>query len=68
MTNWQPIETYSPERDEAHVLLWNGTRVFVGWLSDDGDGWHDSTNPDEEDDAEKPQPTHWMPFPDPPTA
>jgi hypothetical protein len=59
---WQPIET-APE-GISDLLLWNGQRVFLGWLSDDG--WHDSTNVEHQDWPESPQPTHWMPLPEPP--
>lgn len=63
--NWQPIATCKPEGIE-HYLLWNGERVFMGWLDDDG--WHDATNQDRDDEPESPQPTHWMPLPGPPNA
>ena len=75
--NWQPIETASKEPDKAtglsqHVILgfaadedgytlssregfWN--KALNRWSSSLDPGWTDS-----------PQPTHWMPFPDPPPA
>lgn len=70
MTDWQPIETWKDERDKTgyrvdDVILWNGKRVFVGWYDSD-DGWHDARNADHADEAEDPQPTHWMPLPQPP--
>lgn len=48
---WQSIETAG---DPGEVLLWNGLRVFPGWLDDDG--WHDSRNRDHDDEPEDPQP------------
>lgn len=67
MSEWQPIETLRPDEYGTGIkdfLLWNGEVVFVGWLSEDG--WHDSRNTDYYDEVEDPQPTHWMPLPDPP--
>ena len=60
---WQPIETCKPECIDSYLLL-NGEHVFCGWLNDDG--WHDDRNQDRDDYPEEPQPTHWMPLPDPP--
>lgn len=60
--DWQPIES-APD-SIGDVILWNGKRVFFGWISDDG--WHDGTNVDHRDEPEEPQPTHWMPLPKPP--
>ena len=61
---WHPIETAPSGLND--FLLWNGERVFLGWLSEDG--WHDATNQDHHDEPEQPQPTHWMPLPSPPAA
>jgi hypothetical protein len=60
---WQPIETL--RSDPRETILWNGRRIFVGWLSDDG--WHDESNQDRDDYPEQPQPTHWHPWPKPPS-
>lgn len=65
MSGWQDIAAVT-DINLHDVLLWNGKRVFLGWRDDDG--WHDSTNRDHMDRAEDPQPTHWMPLPNPPTA
>ena len=65
MDEWQPIETYMDAPARRNVVLWNGVRVFLGWLSDEG-GWSDATNQDRDDFPESPQPTHWMPLPAPP--
>jgi hypothetical protein len=65
MNKWQAMESYA-EGPHTDVLLWNGVRVFPGWLDDDG--WHDSRNVEYRDGPENPQPTQWMPFPPPPKA
>jgi len=57
-------ECTNTETDLGNVLLWNGIRVFLGWLNDDG--WHDVGNRDHDDAPEQPQPTHYMPLPLPP--
>jgi Protein of unknown function (DUF551) len=64
MSDWRPIESFK-ETEIKDILLWNGVRVFVGWL--DEDGFHDSNMLNENSDPEDPQPTHWMPFPGPPS-
>ncbi len=61
---WLSIADIPKDWGLRRTLLWNGNRVFPGWISDDG--WHDLGNQDCWDDAEDPQPTHWMPYPDPP--
>lgn len=63
MMAWRPIET-APDMGTKNCLLWNGERVFVGWLHDNE--WHDATNVEYNDPPESPQPTHWMPLPEPP--
>lgn len=60
---WRPIATAPADLDQD-VLLWNGKYVFPGHL--ENGGWRDARNPEYEDYPELPQPTHWMPFPEPP--
>jgi hypothetical protein len=60
----RPKISEAPDMGTKDLILWNGKRVFVGWLDDDG--WHDSENQDRNDYAENPQPTHFMFLPDPP--
>lgn len=60
---WQPIET-APKTDS--VLLWNGVRVFEGSINS-GVWWSEFDMGDyEQGMPEAPQPTHWMPLPEPP--
>lgn len=63
MDHWKPIDECEPRGIESYIL-WNGKCVFTGWLNDDG--WHDDKNADHMDEPEHPQPTHFMPFPEPP--
>jgi hypothetical protein len=79
---WQPIET--APKDGTPILLSNGTDVEQGWWmheeggitehrdmdgrytgqteSDGFIGWWDVSG------CMQPEPTHWMPLPDPPTS
>lgn len=59
---WKKIET--APNGPGEVLLWDGFRRFVGWLSHDG--WHDSSRCDPHDGPELTQPTYWAPLPAPP--
>jgi len=63
---WQPITAYraGPEEYDKKSILWNGERVFVGWLFKGK--WHDVANAEHRDRPEIPQPTHWMPLPESP--
>ena len=56
---WRSTKKGVPEQLKD-VLLWDGRRVFLGWVA--GDGWYDATRPDDYQET----PTHWMPLPDPP--
>lgn len=54
---WQPIET-APKIELAEVVLWNGKTVCAGsWWEGSWSTLHDYIDP---------QPTHWMPLPEPP--
>ena len=64
MSEWRPIEE-APKDTPNDFILWNGVRVFFGWC-DDENRWRDSANQDHNDYLEVPQPTHWMPLPQPP--
>jgi hypothetical protein len=70
LMRWQPIAT-CPKDDipmNPGVILWDGRYVTVGWWCD-LDGWQEAINVgDQCDNTMKPQPTHWMPFPAPPTS
>lgn len=65
LMEWRPIESAPDEEDGDYLILWDGCRVFVGRL--EKDGWHDMRNTDWQDFPEEVPPTHWMPFPEPPT-
>jgi hypothetical protein len=55
--DWQPIET-APKDDETWVLAFNGDEYAVCiWT---GEYWSDNEY------MMRPQPTHWMPLPEPP--
>lgn len=54
---WQPIET-APREELEDLILFNG-KVFVG-------GWWEGVWADSVSDYASPQPTHWMPLPQPP--
>lgn len=69
MTKWQPIET--APKDGRDVLVWDEeTRTTIHW----GNaahvliyGWIKIAHADPQDpDLMQPQPTHWMPLPQPP--
>ena len=62
MSEWQSIETFVGGME--YVILWDGNRVFPGWLSDDG--WLDCDREEYDMHPTNPQPTHWMPLPPPP--
>jgi hypothetical protein len=65
MSEWQPIATARTDT-LASIIVWNGEKVQGGWFdthsgawfSDEGETWMGPLDP---------QPTHWMPFPQPPT-
>lgn len=62
---WRDISTADPESLDC-VLVWNGDEVcpanFYDWLG----GWCSALLADHSIEPLNPQPTHWMPFPDPP--
>jgi hypothetical protein len=58
VSEWQPIET--APKDGRTVLVWVGWVQTAKW---DGDGWADNY-----EGEELPEPTDWMPTPDPPKA
>ena len=67
MSEWQPIET--APKDGEDLLLWWEEDVAIGcwWL------FHPNVHPprwvDSREDAgvtHDPEPTHWMPLPEPP--
>lgn len=64
--DWKPLESLSPDAQVEDLLLWNGERVFVGWLSDDG--WHDGGCQGSRDKAVTPEPTHFASLPEPPSS
>lgn len=73
MSEWRPIETAPGEP----VIVWNGRRVTVGERWEPSEvapglecqiGWHDIVDPGYSDPAMEPQPTHWMPLPEPPVS
>ena len=58
MSDWQPIET-SPRIELDDIIVFNGKFVQCGqWWEG---GWVDSLS-----EWIEPQPTHWMPLPQPP--
>lgn len=59
---WQRMLKAPRPGDFTRYLLWNERKVFVGWRQPDG-FWFD----DDDHEVARPQPTHWMPFPKPPT-
>jgi hypothetical protein len=64
MDEWKTIDT--AEVSDENVILWNGKRVFVGYRLDAG--WCDAcVNDQYAGEPEQPQPTHWMPMPEPPS-
>lgn len=70
MSEWKPIETAPPLdwiEDGLHYhLLWNGSRVFMGYYDERRRVWMDQlTQPRS---PAYPQPTHWMPEPAPPNS
>lgn len=68
MNEWKPIET-APKDTLDNILVSNGDRVFVAWYDDVDDQdsyWSDATVGDRYDGRIIPQPTHWMPLPEPP--
>lgn len=72
--DWQPIET--APKDGTRIIGWNGDVVtemgWVGRADDDGHvGWCQAEFWDggllyEMHNQMEPEPTHWMPLPDPP--
>ena len=74
---WLPIETAPPTSAHGRrVLITNGEVVTVGWYektySNDARPWHAECEIDEDGygwvgvGRLDPQPTHWMPLPEPP--
>lgn len=63
MSEWQLIDTADTDTLDD-VLVWNGDKVTMAWFCDSEGAWSDSTR--EWDSLLDPQPTHWMPLPDPP--
>lgn len=71
MSEWQPIET-CPRSFIGYrlnyVLFYNGNHIGVGYRRDMDDVDEDEPDCcDETDEFIEPQPTHWMPLPEPPT-
>lgn len=61
---WQPIET--APKDGFHILLWSDDIQFVGfWAQGRAGGWCAVAD---KCPSIKPNPTHWMPLPAPPSA
>ena len=58
MTEWQPIET--APRDGYHIQLYRHDIQFVGYYAEAGWCMQGCK-------LIEPQPTHWMPLPEPPT-
>ena len=57
MSEWEPIES-APRIELAEIILWNGKAVCAGtWWEGSWSTLHDYIDP---------QPTHWMPVPNPP--
>ncbi|MHC2088978.1 DUF551 domain-containing protein [Methylobacterium sp. CM6244] len=61
--DWQPIDTAKPKTCKDFLVSCPNGLVTLAWLADDG--WNDSTVPDNLDPRLDPQPTHWMPLPQP---
>ena len=64
--DWTPIPELSADAPFEDLLLWNGERVFVGWLS--SDGWRDGGCHGSRDAVVTPEPTHYALLPDPPAS
>lgn len=64
MSEWQPIET--APKDGSDLLLFNG-QIFIGSWSETG-AWFDDRRlwSDTMYGYADPQPTYWMPLPQPP--
>ena len=60
--NWQPIET--APHDGSRILVYADYEMFVvRWIDD---WWHVNDNKHGPYSLRGPEPTHWMPLPEPP--
>jgi hypothetical protein len=66
MSEWQPIET--APKDAGSLVVWNGERYAVAEWTDYYGWWEKRKDPLGEPYGIRPQPTHWMPLPPPPSA
>lgn len=72
MSDWQPIETaprddrrilgYFPHHGNIERIWWNDDR----YAKKPRPFWNNSHDWSRTSDARRKQPTHWMPFPEPP--
>jgi hypothetical protein len=63
---WQRIESAPYTGATRDILVSDGRRVAMAWFSSIEGVWCDSTVGDPHDPTLDPQPTHWMPLPEPP--
>ena len=64
MMTWQPIE--SAPRNGDHILVSDGTLIFLAYSYTKADVWRDSWNGSGMTNDHDFTPTHWMPLPEPP--
>lgn len=65
MQEWQSIE--AAPKDGTNILVWDGVTMTTAWWWEKGGYWRlVDAGEHAEDDQCTPQPTHWMPLPEPP--
>ena len=62
--DWQPIQT--APKDGTWALLWNGRRLHIASYDRVESAWVSSFKTVTRRLAVLPEPTHWMPLPEPP--